>query len=107
MDGSITFLVNIYWCKFNFLSSTFFRFSWNAKKICRLSRCVCRMELYFFNRLLCCRCWISSIFCKSYFLLLQRRKQLNKTLGERGLQLYNGQYHLRQISIHLRNCQNL
>ena len=34
MDGKITFLVNVHWCKFDIFSTTLFRFSRNAKKIC-------------------------------------------------------------------------
>ena len=41
----------------------------------------CGMELYFFNRFLCCRCWASSIFCKSYLCFCKEESSRAEPLG--------------------------
>ena len=103
--GKLTFLVNIHWCKLNFLSTTLFRFSWYAKKICRLSRCICRLELCISS----IGSYIASYRIRSIFMLIlfirfheEKEKQL-KTHGEKGLQLWNGQFHHHQHFILLKS----
>ena len=58
-------------------SSTLFRFSRDAKKIRRLSRCICGMELCFINWLLYFFNRISSIFGK-YIICVYKKQSAEK-----------------------------
>ena len=63
--------------------STFLRISRTAKKICRLSRCICWLELYFFSWFVYIHYRLSSIFIKSFVCFHEKEKSWTKSMGRR------------------------
>ena len=48
-----------------------------------LSRCICRLELYFFNRILYSSCWLSCIFCEFDLCFCKKESCSAESLGRR------------------------